>query len=244
MLDRPPVPLQVLRWLLRVGAVVALVSLVVEYGFAVDQYLTLLHGVDVGVAALFATYVFAKFFYASDRLKHLRSSWIEVVLMSLLAAEILGVLLIARESMSTRFFVIGAQGYLLASMVLGLVRYNERLTRFFDRPALLLLGSFVALIGLGTFLLSLPRARSEGTEPWTFMDAFFTATSAACVTGLNVRDVGADLSFRGQAVVLIKILLNFLHPFRCHFGGAVFDHEGQRHRLLAPADDNWHAVVP
>lgn len=49
-------------------------------------------------------------------------------------------------------------------------------------------------------LLMLPQAAPRA--PLSFIDATFTATSAACVTGLAVVDTGNDLSLFGQLVVL------------------------------------------
>lgn len=64
--------------------------------------------------------------------------------------------------------------------------------------------SFVFLILLGTILLSLPIAHVNGQ--WANpLDAFFTATSASCVTGLAVWDTGRELSLFGQLVLLFLI---------------------------------------
>ena len=52
-------------------------------------------------------------------------------------------------------------------------------------PAQVLVVSLVALIGTGTLLLRLPI--SGAGQPLTLVNAFFTATSAVCVTGLIVR---------------------------------------------------------
>ena len=52
-------------------------------------------------------------------------------------------------------------------------------------------------------LLWLPVAAAR--EPLTLLDAFFTATSAVCVTGLIVVDTPNDLSIFGQWVVLLLI---------------------------------------
>jgi len=52
-------------------------------------------------------------------------------------------------------------------------------------PGLLLIYGFLALIAIGTVLLSLPIATQD--RSWTSpLDALFTATSAVCVTGLVV----------------------------------------------------------
>jgi trk system potassium uptake protein TrkH len=67
----------------------------------------------------------------------------------------------------------------------------------------ILAGSFTFAILLGTLLLSLPLAQAG--DPVSVLDAFFTATSAVCVTGLTVVDTGTRFSPAGQAVVLALI---------------------------------------
>lgn len=65
---------------------------------------------------------------------------------------------------------------------------------------------FIAVITLGALLLWMPFSTSDGTwsDPIT---ALFTSTSAVCVTGLSVVDVGKYYSFWGQLflVVLVQI---------------------------------------
>ena len=63
---------------------------------------------------------------------------------------------------------------------------------------------FLMLIALGTALLWLPLATATGqwNEP---IVAFFTATSAVCVTGLIVVDTGSYYSPLGQFIILLLI---------------------------------------
>ncbi len=70
-------------------------------------------------------------------------------------------------------------------------------------PAQLLVVSLVALIAGGTVLLRLPISGQD--RPLTLIDAFFTSTSAVCVTGLNVVDTPNDLSLFGQIVLMLLI---------------------------------------
>ncbi len=68
---------------------------------------------------------------------------------------------------------------------------------------------FAALIMIGTFLLMLPVSGKTGQ--WTSLeDAFFTATSAVCVTGLVVRDTAVYWSVFGQVIILILIQIGGL----------------------------------
>ena len=69
-------------------------------------------------------------------------------------------------------------------------------------PALLFTTSFVLIIAIGSALLMLPNA---STRSFGLVDAVFTATSAVCVTGLSTIDVGKDLTFMGQCVLLFLI---------------------------------------
>lgn len=63
---------------------------------------------------------------------------------------------------------------------------------------------FLAVISVGTCLLMLPfsTASGEWNSPVT---ALFTATSAVCVTGLSVVDVGKFYSFWGQFFLVILV---------------------------------------
>jgi len=71
-------------------------------------------------------------------------------------------------------------------------------------PNQVLVLSFLGFILIGTYLLHLPVA-SASEEAIRWIDALFTATSAACVTGLIVVDTGSDFSLFGQWIILILI---------------------------------------
>ena len=96
-------------------------------------------------------------------------------------------------------------------------------------PAVILAGSFLALIAVGTLLLMLPRARAQAFVPASsvaasaaepghvppgppratgqargapLLVALFTSTSACCVTGLIVVPTGSYWSTSGQVIIL------------------------------------------
>lgn len=75
-------------------------------------------------------------------------------------------------------------------------------------PAQILAVSFIALIAAGTLLLTLPWAAAG--QRLSLIDAFFTATSAVCVTGLIVVDTPNALSLFGQLTVLLLIQIGGL----------------------------------
>ena len=86
--------------------------------------------------------------------------------------------------------------------------------RRFTLPAstsamLILVLGFAGLISVGTVLLSLPAARTmDGAAP--FITALFTATSAACVTGLVLVESGTYWTGFGQAVILVLMFMGGL----------------------------------
>ncbi|MCG6156503.1 TrkH family potassium uptake protein [Rubinisphaera margarita] len=76
-------------------------------------------------------------------------------------------------------------------------------------PAELFVGSFLALILLGTLALRFLPGIYRGT-PLNWIDALFTSTSAVCVTGLIVVDTATHFTFAGQAVLLALVQLGGL----------------------------------
>ena len=76
-------------------------------------------------------------------------------------------------------------------------------------PAQMTMLSFVALSFLGTFLLMLPIANTNG-EWRDFISAFFMSVSSVCVTGLAVVDLGTDFSLLGQIITLALIQIGGL----------------------------------
>ena len=89
---------------------------------------------------------------------------------------------------------------------------SERKTRAKQvSPYLLVILSFVGVILLGSFLLTLPFAHQDGN--WgNYMDALFHATSATCVTGLSTysNGIGNELTLFGQIVMLVMIQIGGL----------------------------------
>ncbi len=78
-----------------------------------------------------------------------------------------------------------------------------RVKNFFSRylsPTRIFVLSFAAVILIGGILLSVPFSATKGSL--RFVDALFSSTSAVCVTGLVVIDIGKDLSTLGQVITV------------------------------------------
>lgn len=82
--------------------------------------------------------------------------------------------------------------------------FRDRLT-----PAQLFVGSFAVLVLVGTLGFKLLPGLYTAA-PLSWLDALLMSTSAVCVTGLTVIDVGAALTVWGQAWLLLLIQLGGL----------------------------------
>lgn len=67
-------------------------------------------------------------------------------------------------------------------------------------PIVMIVAGYLALISLGALLLSMPFAQRE---PVGVLDAFFTATSAVCVTGLSTIDISSSFSTIGNWILVV-----------------------------------------
>lgn len=101
---------------------------------------------------------------------------------------------------------------------------NFSLNRTFLNPGQFFILSFLSVVLVGALLLMMPNAT---TEPISFVDALFTATSAVCVTGLIVVDTATRFTTFGQLIIigLIQIgglgILTFVTYFSYFFKGGV-----------------------
>ena len=71
----------------------------------------------------------------------------------------------------------------------------------------ILIGGYLGIIALGTVLLLLPASTTNGIS---LIDAFFTASSALCVTGLIVKNTALDFTLFGKSVILTLIQIGGL----------------------------------
>lgn len=101
---------------------------------------------------------------------------------------------------------------------------NFNLNRAFLNPGQFFILSFLFVVLIGSLLLMMPHAT---TEPISYIDALFTATSAVCVTGLVVVDTATRFTTFGQLIIigLIQIgglgILTFVTYFSYFFKGGV-----------------------
>jgi trk system potassium uptake protein TrkH len=99
--------------------------------------------------------------------------------------------------------------FLLYRLVESIRSIKIIMEKISSKPAMSILTSFQIIIIFGTLLLMLPFA-TTGDESLSFIDAWFTATSAVCVTGLIVVDTATAFSLFGKIIILILIQIGGL----------------------------------
>lgn len=195
------------------AALIALAALVGERGFAPSvEVRAALRLVEIACVLSFVGLQLAKLAVVESPLAYLRSQRLDFVLLVLLACQaVVHVGLhqapearwLRERGVSSpllRLYVAMLQVYVLVILFERTHLLNRVLVRLRLRPVQLLVISFLALIALGTLLLALPEASRDGRSIGA-VDAFFTATSAVCVTGLTVRDVGTQFTTLGVTVL-------------------------------------------
>ena len=203
---------QVERWIMgfnfiAIAAVIAIFVMLYGFDRAVLP-LVVLHTAEVILCFYFFAEKIVRFFNAESKLDFLRCNWFEIPLFMVL-------LLIAGGAdrwfpMLDRDVVLlpAVSVYLilqvLSKVCLGMVQFAST----GKNPTMGLIILFIILICAGAGLLMLPKAHN--LETMSITDAFFTATSATCVTGLVVADTGRDFSLMGQTIILILIQLGGL----------------------------------
>ncbi len=162
----------------------------------------------------------------------------------LILAVFMSLLLISRWKLlkgddSAFFNLIGDSPWSIYISVIGFffIEFSKITSKLNDikfSPSLIVSGSFLVLIAVGTALLMLPKATVNGIS---FTDALFTSASAVCVTGLVTLDTGKDFTQLGQIFILILIQLGGLGIMTLTgFFGLFFKGQSSMHESLAMRD--------
>ncbi|WP_127531488.1 TrkH family potassium uptake protein [Paenibacillus kobensis] len=90
-----------------------------------------------------------------------------------------------------------------------MLNYAKNKKSFHPTPPQFLAIGFVVIILIGSFLLASPAANTNGHH-LSYPNALFMSTSAVCVTGLSVLNVGADMTMFGQITLMLLIQIGGL----------------------------------
>lgn len=228
----------------------AVATLIIYYGFKLnaDQLLWVGRTIRASLGFFLFKYL-VKIFYDFHPLQFIRSTWIEAVLMFLIALNIISVSLfdfriifwlgsvLGIDALGD-FFLLFIQIYLLIIVLIESGKAGSFLPHIKLSPPKLLLVSFVVLIGGGAALLSLPEMTTSGVSA-SFLDALFTSISASCVTGLATVDVANFFSFKGHVVILLLIQLGGLNIVTFASLFSLFAKGGMGIRHNSILQDNW-----
>lgn len=160
---------------------------------------------------------FLRLFFTLDRKRFFLQNPLESILIAFviyngISHYLLGVPLLQRLfSLAGVPSVQGLYTFVLQLFLLMMVGINSikglrNMGHIHIKPSTLFIGSFVILVTSGTGLLMLPAMTMDG-RGLPFIDAFFTATSASCVTGLIVVDTATHFSLKGQLILLFLMQL-------------------------------------
>jgi trk system potassium uptake protein TrkH len=143
-------------------------------------------------------------------LRHLRQRWLDLLVLAIVGLFGVERALLLREAgdpgplprlaLYTTVFYTAA----LLKLVTRARRAVDFLAELDLRPSQTIVLSFVGAMVMGTLLLTLPQATITGVGT-PLVDALFMATSAVCVTGLVVLDIGTQYTLFGQLVILSLI---------------------------------------
>ena len=195
----------------------AVASLILQHGFEFLRRFHLWFGwLDLLLALGFAGVLAAHFLTARSWRNAVHERRFELVLIGACATLLLFAPFLPDKLLADMFpgllyrsaydkFLGVVQLFMLGNICIQLLRLLQGIFIAGVRPEVVLAGSFAALVLVGTLLLLLPAASADSKAPLTPMDAFFTSVSAACVTGLSVRDTGTAFSDFGQLIILALI---------------------------------------
>lgn len=197
----------------------AFISLFITYGFHVsDQWILNLLVVDQVIAGFFVVTLLLNFFISDNKWKYIRQSPFEFILLSLFIISIVLEEIISLEkshylfkTATTQSFIklyfVLIQIYIVINGIISLAKTREKWLFFSLSPARILMISYIITIIAGTLLLKLPKATNSGVS---WIDAFFTSTSAVCITGLTTLNISQVFTFEGQLFILLLIQLGGL----------------------------------
>jgi len=171
---------------------------------------TLLHTIQMCMLFVFLGEKAVRFLNVVSKREFIRSNWFEApLLLTLLVVSVGAGRWFAVEHRSEAILV-AVSAYLVMQVISKVCLSMVTLAASGLNPSRTLISVFIILILAGTGLLMLPKAQVDRSNPLSFTDAVFTATSATCVTGLIVRDTGSDFTRMGQIVILALIQLGGL----------------------------------
>lgn len=186
-------------------SLVAVITIFIEYGFKSGPGLRLiLHSIQFSAVFLFGLLQFLRVIIAKGKMTRV----IDPALGLLAWIVVIGILGYGKELVDIiPWLTLTIQRTLIHLLIIFvfILELGDRLNNFRRlqiNPALIFLLSFLFFILLGTGLLLLPNATTNGIS---VLDALFTSTSAVCVTGLTTVSTAASFTLLGKVILMSLI---------------------------------------
>jgi Trk-type K+ transport system membrane component len=205
-----------------IASITAIATLIYYYGFPqTEETKFLLLNIFQGTFVVYLSNYFIQFIFDFEPIKFIKRTWIEGLVMLFLIVEGISYnffdhLLLTSFFNNLGFEKVGEYSNLLIQLYFLIVVWYEIakgsniLPKLKLNPAALFLVIFIVIMSAGAGLLMLPEMTTiEGSM--SFIDALFTSTSAATVTGLSVQDTANFFTFKGQFIILLLIKLGGLN---------------------------------
>ena len=196
------------------ASLLLIVGVVYEHGFTISaDEARQLHHLYRGVWIVFMADVTLRILleYKDTRRTFSKLTWILTVLLYLTLIPVIfhrpeeeGAILRLWD------FLHGKPFHILLLLLFSFLNLSNGLVRLLGRrtnPSLILAGSFLIIILIGTGLLMLPRCTVDGIS---WVDSLFISTSAVCVTGLTSVDVASTFTPAGFVVIILLIQIGGL----------------------------------
>lgn len=201
----------ILRWTTVILTFISIGWLIYDIGFQHPEFHVLRGVYQLYLVTFLINIGTITFRYVLPRNRPPRKLWFFDGLILASMIGIVGKVLLPEQIDSAFITTDGAWIWVFVTLILGLIReifITNIHQAFMDfNPAQLFVGSYIAMILLGTLALLLPTATYERI---TFVDALFTATSAICITGMMVLDTTTDFTPFGQGLILFMFQLGGL----------------------------------
>ncbi|MFC1478775.1 TrkH family potassium uptake protein [Candidatus Margulisiibacteriota bacterium] len=183
-------------------ALFAFLLLFIEHSAYFPQYTDIIRYLNYGILAVFLTDFLGRIAFSEDKREFIKHNWFGFIVFVPFIQFFRGI-----ESIP--FWVFIRQLVIIVVLISRMKKASNLLNLLHFKPAQLMLATFAFAIGAGAILLMLPAATNAGVKT-SLIDAVFTATSAACVTGLIVQDTATYYSVFGKTVILALIQLGGL----------------------------------
>lgn len=237
---------------------IATAALVYEYGFGMpDNWYARAHQYEFTAAYVFCFLQLLKLLLVQHPIRYLRKHWLQFTLVLLMLFQLaagIGISMspeykyleqhygqVPLSSISLAF----VQLYFIIAAFIGSAAFHRLLARLRMQPVFMVGTSFASLIALGAVFLKFPKSVNPGQHiSWT--DAFFTAASAVCVTGLGTVDTGTTFSLFGQIVTLLLFQIGGLGvitftAFMAFFSGAGIYGDNAK-KIMVILDEDQHSA--